>query len=76
MSEGASLFGYRQGRERNLGSSYFWLFVFFFSFFFNGCFWFCGVFLVLFVFFFKCRGCGEGKPNNKKPLAFLQPACP
>lgn len=28
------------------------------------------------LFGFLMQGCGEGKPNNKKPLTFLQPAYP
>lgn len=79
MSKSASLLGDRQEKERNLGSSYFcsgfgWLvlcyclMVGFFLFVFI--LWFC-----LFVGFFKkYRGCRKGKPINKKPLAFLQPA--
>lgn len=30
----------------------------------------------LLYFFFLIQGCGEGKPNNRKPLTFLQPAHP
>lgn len=37
-------------------------------------FWFW--FLFGFWFFFLMQGCGEGKPNNKKPRTFLQPAHP
>lgn len=105
MSKGASLLGYRQGRERNLGSSYFCFGVFFgvfflllfyllgflggvffgFAFLFLFClFCFVGVlfsFILVLVFVwvlfgFLMQDCGEGKPNNKKPLTFLQPAYP
>lgn len=100
MSKAASMLGYRHGRKRNLGSSYFCFGVVFWGYFFVVlfvCLWgglffcfllfcFVGIFFssvlvlsfvwVVLWFFFLIQGCGEGKPNIKKPLTFLHPAHP